>query len=327
MNSLASVKCKVVKMLSNFYTSNDSLAIKRKKQIDTLKVFNANVSEITEDSEYKVEFESGTNQLSLIIILKPEFPMEKPILKVVPLIKHHWIGEGGDITGAPGLLNFTEHSDLGRVVRAIVREFELRPPQIINGTSPPSINRVDTNNYTYSSTPPGTAPAFMNYRDYGTTIPSHPQPKSITFPELNTLSKSDLELLNADIDRLDEFVTSLPAIKELNRSIEERMVENEELAKENLLKEPQLVKLKEIYQEKLVTLGQLKSRHETLSAEYQRLADRYSPQSIRVSVQKLWQLVMLSDKFVRPIITHCSLYISSFLLNKLDYSVSPRNFF
>lgn len=48
---------------------------------------------------------SGTNQLALLVLLKPEFPMEKPVLKIVPPVKHHWAEEGGEITGAPGLLN------------------------------------------------------------------------------------------------------------------------------------------------------------------------------------------------------------------------------
>ncbi|KAG8280105.1 hypothetical protein J6590_089300 [Homalodisca vitripennis] len=66
--------------------------------------------------------------------------------------------------------NFTVHSDLGRVVQAIVRELELRPPPVLGGTgSPPSSQRVEIggpmspNNYGYSGTPPGVA-GFPSYR-------------------------------------------------------------------------------------------------------------------------------------------------------------------
>lgn len=40
------------------------------------------------------------------------------------------------------IFQFTVHSDLGRVVQAIVRELELRPPPLNGGTvSPPSSQR------------------------------------------------------------------------------------------------------------------------------------------------------------------------------------------
>lgn len=60
---------------------------------------------MTEDSEYKVDFVSGNNQLAIIVLLSPEFPLEKPVLKVLPALNHPWVEESGEITGAPGLLN------------------------------------------------------------------------------------------------------------------------------------------------------------------------------------------------------------------------------
>uniref|UniRef100_A0A1B6LMU0 VPS37 C-terminal domain-containing protein n=1 Tax=Graphocephala atropunctata TaxID=36148 RepID=A0A1B6LMU0_9HEMI len=286
-------------MLAGMFRESDNLVAKRRKQIDTLKIFNANVFEVKDDSEYRVEFNSGNNRLSLLVVLGPKFPMEKPILKIVPSVQHPWVGENGEITGAPGLLNFTVHSDLGRVVQAIVRELELRPPPLLGGrdtVSPPCSQRVDIggpmspNNYGFSGTPPGVA-GFPHYRpssNLGQGQPTGNANKhvSVAFPELNNLSVSELELLNSNNDCLDEFVDSLPVMKGVDRVMEEWITRNEEVAKETLSKEGQLEELRAAVGEKLQTACQLKARHETLSQEYQRLADRYSPQSIREHVKR-----------------------------------------
>lgn len=63
------------------------------------------VFEVQEDSEYRVEFNSGNNKLSLLVILSSKFPLENPFLKIIPAVQHPWVNESGEITGAPGLLN------------------------------------------------------------------------------------------------------------------------------------------------------------------------------------------------------------------------------
>lgn len=113
-----------------FRGENDNAAVKRKRQIDTLKIFNDNVVELREDVEYQVEFESGDMRMAIMVSLSPEFPLEKPVLRVSPPVNHSWCNEHSEITSAPGLLNFTVHSDLGRVVQAIIREFSKNPPQL-----------------------------------------------------------------------------------------------------------------------------------------------------------------------------------------------------
>lgn len=63
------------------------------------------MTEINEGDEYEVFFESGGNNLVLKVILSPDFPKDKPILKIVPPVIHAWINSDGDVTSAPGLLN------------------------------------------------------------------------------------------------------------------------------------------------------------------------------------------------------------------------------
>lgn len=63
------------------------------------------MTEIIEGDEYEVAFQSGSNSLVLKVILSPEFPKNKPVLKIVPNVIHPWVSSDGDVTSAPGLLN------------------------------------------------------------------------------------------------------------------------------------------------------------------------------------------------------------------------------
>ncbi|XP_051170341.1 vacuolar protein sorting-associated protein 37A [Leptopilina boulardi] len=132
-------------MLSRIFRGeNENAAVKRKRQIDTLKIFNDNVLELREDVEYQVQFDAGDKRMAILVSLSPEFPLEKPVLRVTPPITHPWCNEHSEITSAPGLLHFTVHSDLGRVVQAIIREFSRNPPQLLEDNSPPSaVQHID----------------------------------------------------------------------------------------------------------------------------------------------------------------------------------------
>lgn len=68
-------------------------------------IYRFSVTEINEGEEYEVSFESGGNNLILRVMLSPDFPQDKPMLKIVPTVIHPWISADGDVTSAPGLLN------------------------------------------------------------------------------------------------------------------------------------------------------------------------------------------------------------------------------
>ncbi|EZA59210.1 hypothetical protein DMN91_008299 [Ooceraea biroi] len=126
-----------------FRGENENVAVKRKRQIDTLKIFNDNVIELRENVDYQVEFQAGEKRMAIVVSLSPNFPLEKPVLRVSPPISHPWCNEHSEITSAPGLLNFSVHSDLGRVVQAIIREFSKNPPQLLEDISPGSKSHRD----------------------------------------------------------------------------------------------------------------------------------------------------------------------------------------
>lgn len=154
-----------------YYNDQDA----RKRQIDTLKVFNENVVEIKESSEYRIDFTVNQKNMCLNVILSPDFPNEKPSIFVNPPVLHPWVAENSNqIVGAPGLLNFTIHSDLGRVVQAIIREFQ---KSVLNIT-------VEVSSRSSEASPRSTVSA-----------------QSMLFPELNNFTIEELReiLENTDL--------------------------------------------------------------------------------------------------------------------------------
>lgn len=100
--------------------------LSRQKQINTLKVFNELVECVTEGTEYRIPVR-GPNEtpLHLSVRLMPDFPASQPQVFVQPAVHHPWVEPStGRVTTAPGLLNFSPHSDLGMVVQAVRRELE-----------------------------------------------------------------------------------------------------------------------------------------------------------------------------------------------------------
>lgn len=63
------------------------------------------VVELREDVEYQVQFDAGDKRMAIMVSLSPEFPLEKPVLRVSPPISHPWCNEHNEIISAPGLLN------------------------------------------------------------------------------------------------------------------------------------------------------------------------------------------------------------------------------
>ena len=63
------------------------------------------VVELREDVEYQVQFDAGERRMAIMVSLSPEFPLEKPALRVSPPVNHPWCNEHSEITSAPGLLN------------------------------------------------------------------------------------------------------------------------------------------------------------------------------------------------------------------------------
>lgn len=56
------------------------------------------------DEKYGIKFNSGANEVILVIEIGPEFPYKNPKLTLEPNLVHPWI-EDGIVSQFPGLLN------------------------------------------------------------------------------------------------------------------------------------------------------------------------------------------------------------------------------
>jgi hypothetical protein len=110
-------------------------------------------------------------------------------------------------------LQFTEHSDLGRVVHAIVRELSRTP--VVTIGSPPSA--------------PSTAPQQQPQ------VFSDQNEQSMLRSALASLSVAQLQALKESEDHCDEFLEQLPPIKILEDEIERIVSENVQMASKLLL--------------------------------------------------------------------------------------------
>ncbi|KAL9964057.1 hypothetical protein ACROYT_G027633 [Oculina patagonica] len=107
-----------------------ALQQQRLKQIESLRTFH-NITEVQRDVEYRVTFNVGNSTVFLNITLPPQFPNERPIVKVSPPLLHPWVNDQMVVVGCPGINSFYMHSNLGRVVTEVVKEFSDHPPQFL----------------------------------------------------------------------------------------------------------------------------------------------------------------------------------------------------
>ncbi|XP_014364717.2 vacuolar protein sorting-associated protein 37A [Papilio machaon] len=234
----------------SYYTEQDI----RRRQIDTLKIFNANVTEIKENAEYRVGFPAEGRNMSLNIVLGPEFPNEKPAIFVNPVFSHPWIADNtNQVVGAPGLVNFTLHSDLGRVVQAITREFQRAVPAV----------------------------SGQEDKSTDTSPQSQLSSQSAVFPELSELSIDELQEILENPDLQDKLLETNPQLVELDLETEEVMNRIEQIAQENIAKQQMLDDLKSEVIERISSIVQMKMHYEELNRKHQKLAEMYDPHRIR----------------------------------------------
>lgn len=189
----------------------------RQKQIGTLySYFPAHQITISDpNSRFSVSL--TISRLNVPILLKitlPEqFPDEAPHITVSPPIAHRWVGRDMRVFGHESLATWNRTLCLGKILKDIELEFNLRPPQLLPGFTPSSED---------DSRPP--------------TV------KNLNFPEINALSRFfaildllifspyELKTLIDDERKFDEFFSKLAPVKEALSVHEELLLGNCKLA-------------------------------------------------------------------------------------------------
>ncbi|XP_077984144.1 vacuolar protein sorting-associated protein 37A-like [Glandiceps talaboti] len=281
----------------------------RSKQIESLKRFNHNVTEIQRDVEYRVTTTTGASTVSLNITLPPLFPQEKPTVKVTPPVRHPWVNEQMVVTGCSGINNFAVHTDLGSTIRSIILEFTNNPPMVYGADA---TMQSPSSQLPYPAQPPqghmpypaypanpvaSTTPSHMgtgNIPSYLPQVPmptfpttSSPIPLSCTyvmptvpasFPDLKGKTTAELQLLNDESDeyQIIQYFRDLPQVKQLQTDRQDLCNANEDLAKSNIRKKPELEARKSKLLEKCNELTKLRRKFDEDCQKQQKLNERFS---------------------------------------------------
>jgi hypothetical protein len=211
--------------------------IDRRKQINTLLIFNEHVLEVRHDVEYRIPFQAGSQlNLTMIVVLPPEFPGQaRPVIKLYAahqvsqewvvdaniMLTHPWLNRDHVVVGSPGLNTYGRHSDLGRVVQAIKREFELHPPTMAATTAkisgPQNCDSASGQQQHRQIVIPSSSAVTANSFNGGE---SQSRPSSQrTLPQLERLSEEELKELHDDPVALRLFCHTLddPTFSELDQ--------------------------------------------------------------------------------------------------------------
>jgi len=292
------------------------------KQIEQLKYVNQNVSEIHRDVEYRVNTVHNGNSLSLYITLPPTFPQDRPLVKVSPAVRHPWVNEQMLVVGCPGVNNFVTHSDLGKVIRSIVEEFQRVPPVFMSTPQhaqylpyPVSGEPQRVPNpgvYQPYSQPAGGGSAYMPSVVMPTLPPTSMPPSTYPgatsnnivqqpvvlhsshcalpelphhFPELNDLSLNELQKLNEDEDHLIEVLMCNSWFKQLHSQREDLCQKNQTLAEENLSKQPILEENKKSLLKKYECLHTAREQFESRASTQKELYRQFEPTTLQARLK------------------------------------------
>ncbi|XP_012156942.1 vacuolar protein sorting-associated protein 37A [Ceratitis capitata] len=291
----------------------------RKRQIDTLKVFNDNVVEVAEQEEYCIHFESSGRTLLLTVKLSVNFPNERPKIVISPTVQHHWVNAAtGEVETAPGLLNYSQHSDLGRVVQAIIREYERFPPPFANIGSPITIPTRVTNINNATATPTSYAAKSLDSSNENSPLDSSKSSKmnESSLPNLSTLSLDELKQLDSDPQFFDDFIEEMSVVQHLNEELDSMISQVEIISRENESKETHLVELKRKLSDDVTALKNLGEKCDQLNKKYLKKSEEYAPQHIR----ELLQIAASNAD------SECERHVEQFLNGKIDVQTFLNNY-
>jgi len=227
-------------------------------------------------------------------------------LIISPIVHHTWINsQTGEIKGAPGLLNYTALTDLGRVVQAIVRELEKSPLEKVTSSLCSSPRSLD-----FEAKQNMSAPKYVdsntknNSLDFGSGLTK----LNYDLPDLSNLSLDELKQLDSDPEFFDDFIEDLSVVQQLNEELDSMINQVETLSKENDSKENHLMELKRKLSDDATAIKNLGERCDKLNKKYLRNSEEYDPQHIR----ELLQIAASNAD------TDCEHHVEQFLNGKID---------
>lgn len=261
-------------------TFQTDVRLSRQKQINTLAVFNELVECVVEGAEYRIQFRSSEQQqLTVCVKLPPDFPAAQPHVFIEPPVFHPWVQlPTGRVSQAPGLLNFSPHSDLGMVVQAIRREFE--KCESLQVVPQPRQNTSSSQQQQPNPTDPVQARlADMTREELQEVLDNEVALEKLVC----SLAFPPLDCLTANIPSMEEVVR---LTAQRNMALQEEI----EASRDNLL-----CKVEEYHTKKLA-LGQVQAKVKSLAARVE--GPVLAEQLLRLSVQNEEKSDAIADKFL-----------------------------
>lgn len=197
--------------------------------------------------------------------LPDSFPIQPPLVQTTSQVQHQWLDGQMRVVGHADLNSWSAHSDLGRIVTDISREFMRNPPNM--GPAPATMTRPAV------SEPPAASPPAVvksQERRQSTQTPAIPA----VFPELEDLSLTELEDLVANKSALKAYVRKVESVSNFLKFYDDITKGNTELATTNLSYESTIEKLH-------VSIGIKKAE---LQQESERLQEKQQQQQVIMAV-------------------------------------------
>ncbi|XP_029622286.1 vacuolar protein sorting-associated protein 37A [Salmo trutta] len=233
----------------------NSLQQQRQRQIESLKAAHSSLAEIQKDVEYRIPFTVNNSNISVNILLPPQFPQEKPVVSVYPPVGHHLVdSNNGTMVTSPLITNFGMHSDLGKVIQSLLDEFWKSPPVLTSGPTgfpynmykPSGMPPYPTQSFHYGPRPVGPNPPPMPHagvegaHGHGPPWAAAPVYGLITDLPLPVPTADSQAGLNGHMYKMPEIPETFPELSEMSVSQLKDMSEQEDVLLELFVCLPQL---------------------------------------------------------------------------------------
>lgn len=173
--------------------------------------------------------------VTLIVNLPEGFPNVAPIIKVLPAVAQRWVDSEMRVVGHEALAMWNRNMSLGKIVKDIEIEFNLRPPTIIAVPGVPLNMAPGPGNVIVPQNAQPTTVAASNERTPRTNVEFN-EVEALTYTRMcrhlifNLLSPKRIKQILENEEKFEEFFLSCRAVQEAKSFQEELLRSNYEMA-------------------------------------------------------------------------------------------------
>uniref|UniRef100_UPI00358F49E8 vacuolar protein sorting-associated protein 37A n=1 Tax=Myxine glutinosa TaxID=7769 RepID=UPI00358F49E8 len=241
------------------------LQLQRGRQLESMRRAIPMIIESERDAEFRIPCIFNGSSCEITVFLPPQFPQERPMVRVRPLARHPWLDVEGRVIGCPSLNAFTLHADLGKVLQKLLKEFRQHPP-------------IPLTSYPVFSTASGFTPTPA-CSQVQSLIPLVPEKTAAIIPSQGNRQVAGIEEKIERARKKEEEGSTLAA------ELERQTFSNERLAKENLDLQPVLEARKKELMDKCAELEKLKGSCTEKIARQHTLNESLCPETLSARLQ------------------------------------------